>query len=118
MWSRWPMPLPARRSVSASSASSSLQACAMRDCSPRWAKSRGSTAPASSVFTASYDALGLEWDPATAGSADDLVPGLSVATVERSLRTAYSRQAAVRDGAFGGLLARVPAPVVVGVQPV
>ena len=75
------------------------------------------SAPLREVLTASYDALGLEWDPATAGSADDLVPGLSVAAVERSLRAAYSGQAAVRDGAFAGLLARVPAPVVVGAQP-
>ena len=75
------------------------------------------SAPLREVLTASYDALGLDWDPATAGSAEDLVPGLSVATVERSLRAAYSGHAAVRDGAFGELMALVPAPVVVRVQP-
>ncbi|MGW6172959.1 lipoate--protein ligase family protein [Arthrobacter sp. NPDC055138] len=75
------------------------------------------SAPLREVLTASYDALGLDWDPATAGSADDLVPGLDIGTVERSLRAAHAGHAAVRDGAFAELLARVPAPVVVGVQP-
>jgi len=35
-------------------------------------------------------ALGLEWDPATAGAAEDDVPGLSVATVERAVLDAYA----------------------------
>jgi len=39
-------------------------------------------------------ALGLDWDPATAGAAEDGVPGLSVAAVERAVIEAY-------DEAFG-----------------
>jgi octanoyl-[GcvH]:protein N-octanoyltransferase len=35
-------------------------------------------------------ALGLEWDPATAGAAEDEVPGLSVDDVERAVLDAYA----------------------------
>jgi octanoyl-[GcvH]:protein N-octanoyltransferase len=35
-------------------------------------------------------ALGLEWDPATAGAAEDEVPGLSVDEVERAVLDAYA----------------------------
>jgi lipoate-protein ligase A len=41
-------------------------------------------------------ALGLDWDPATAGAAEDDVPGLSVADVERAVLDAY----AARFGPF------------------
>ena len=34
-------------------------------------------------------ALGLEWDPATAGAAEDVVPGLTVDAVERAVLDAY-----------------------------
>jgi lipoate-protein ligase A len=34
-------------------------------------------------------ALGLEWDPATAGAAEDVVPGLTVDAVERTVLDAY-----------------------------
>jgi len=37
------------------------------------------------VLTDVYAALDLRWDPATAGAADDIRPGLSVATVEAAL---------------------------------
>jgi octanoyl-[GcvH]:protein N-octanoyltransferase len=47
-------------------------------------------------------ALGLEWDPATAGAAEDEVPGLSVEAVERAVLDAYAaRFGALVDG--GGL---------------
>jgi octanoyl-[GcvH]:protein N-octanoyltransferase len=47
-------------------------------------------------------ALGLEWDPATAGAAEDEVPGLSVDAVERAVLDAYAaRFGALVDG--GGL---------------
>jgi len=39
-------------------------------------------------------ALGLEWDPATAGAAEDDVPGLTADAVERAVLDAY-------DGEFG-----------------
>jgi hypothetical protein len=35
-------------------------------------------------------ALGLEWDPATAGAAEDEVPGLSIEDVERAVLGAYA----------------------------
>jgi hypothetical protein len=35
-------------------------------------------------------ALGLDWDPATAGAAEDEVPGLSVDEVERAVLDAYA----------------------------
>jgi octanoyl-[GcvH]:protein N-octanoyltransferase len=35
-------------------------------------------------------ALGLEWDPATAGAAEDEVPGLSVEAVEQAVLDAYA----------------------------
>jgi lipoate-protein ligase A len=38
-------------------------------------------------------ALGLSWDPATAGAAADEVPGLSVDDVERAVLDAYAAQA-------------------------
>jgi octanoyl-[GcvH]:protein N-octanoyltransferase len=41
-----------------------------------------------------YAALGLDWDPATAGAADDDVPGLGVDAVERAVLDAY----AAREG--------------------
>jgi hypothetical protein len=34
-------------------------------------------------------ALGLEWDPATAGAAEDVVPGLTVDAVERAVLDAH-----------------------------
>jgi octanoyl-[GcvH]:protein N-octanoyltransferase len=39
-------------------------------------------------------ALGLEWDPSTAGAAEDDVPGLTVDDVERALLDAYAAAAA------------------------
>jgi hypothetical protein len=68
------------------------------------------SAPLREVLTASYDALGLDWDPATAGAAEDLLPGLGVDSVERALRAAYAGYADVADGAFPDLLARLQVP--------
>jgi lipoate-protein ligase A len=46
-------------------------------------------------------ALGLEWDPATAGAAEDEVPGLTVDDVERAVLDAYTaRGDALHDGAL------------------
>jgi hypothetical protein len=41
------------------------------------------------VLTDVYAALDLAWDPATAGSVDDLRPGTTVADVERGIRKVY-----------------------------
>jgi len=47
-------------------------------------------------------ALGLEWDPATAGAAEDDVPGLTVDAVERAVLEAYAAAAGapLREGAL------------------
>jgi len=59
--------------------------------------------PIRDVLTASYGALGLEWDPATAGAANDLVPHLDVTTVEAAVVEAYRGYADVVDGDFRSL---------------
>jgi hypothetical protein len=47
-------------------------------------------------------ALGLDWDPATAGAAEDDVPGLSVDAVERAVLDAYAaRFGTLRPDALG-----------------
>ncbi|HET8880082.1 MAG TPA: lipoate--protein ligase family protein [Arthrobacter sp.] len=61
------------------------------------------SAPIRAVLEAGYAALGLAWDPATAGAADDLVPGLTVDAVEAAVLGAYGRYAALADGGFSSL---------------
>lgn len=51
--------------------------------------------PVRAVLTDVYDALGLPFDPSTAGAADDLVPGLTVDDVEQSLLAMYEAQGAL-----------------------
>jgi octanoyl-[GcvH]:protein N-octanoyltransferase len=47
-------------------------------------------------------ALGLPWDPATAGAAEDDVPGLTVDDVQRAVLAAYAaRGERLREGALG-----------------
>ncbi|WP_442961079.1 lipoate--protein ligase family protein [Pseudarthrobacter sp. J64] len=48
------------------------------------------SAPIREVLTQSYAALGLDWDPATAGAANDLVPGVDVGIVEQAVIDAYA----------------------------
>lgn len=60
--------------------------------------------PIREVLTASYSALGLEWDPATAGSVSDLVPHLDVGAVEEAVIDAYRGYADVVEGDFKDLL--------------
>jgi len=62
------------------------------------------SAPIRAVLAASYAALGLEWDPATAGAADDLVPGLDVDAVEAAVIAAYGRYAPLSYAEFSSLL--------------
>ena len=61
------------------------------------------SAPIRAVLEASYAALGLDWDPATAGAADDLVPGLDVDAVESAVISAYGRYASLRRAEFSSL---------------
>lgn len=49
------------------------------------------SAPIRAVLTDSYAALGLDWDPATAGAAEDLRPGLTVDDVEAAVLAAYAQ---------------------------
>ena len=49
------------------------------------------SAPIRHVLTDTYAALGLGWDPATAGAAEDLLPGLTVADVEGAVLAAYTQ---------------------------
>lgn len=62
------------------------------------------SAPIRAVLEASYAALGLEWDPATAGAVNDLVPHLDVDAIEAAVLGAYSRYAALGSGDFSSLL--------------
>jgi lipoate-protein ligase A len=56
--------------------------------------------PIRNVLTASYAALGLDWDPRTAGAVNDLVPHLDVAAVEAAVINTYSGYAQLSHGAF------------------
>ncbi|MER1996043.1 MAG: lipoate--protein ligase family protein [Arthrobacter sp.] len=54
------------------------------------------SAPLREVLTAAYSALGLDWDPATAGAAEDLLPGLTMEQAEAALLAGYSGYAGLR----------------------
>lgn len=51
------------------------------------------SAPIRGVLVDTYNALGLQWDPHTAGAAEDLVPGITVDAVEAAVLAAYARHA-------------------------
>lgn len=61
------------------------------------------SAPIRAVLEASYAALGLDWDPATAGAVDDLVPHLGVDAVEAAVLETYARYARLSYGDFAAL---------------
>ncbi|MDQ0820853.1 octanoyl-[GcvH]:protein N-octanoyltransferase [Arthrobacter sp. V4I6] len=61
------------------------------------------SAPIRAVLEASYAALGLAWDPATAGAVNDLVPQLDVDAIEAAVIGTYARYAQLGHGAFAGL---------------
>ncbi|WP_288025762.1 lipoate--protein ligase family protein [Arthrobacter sp.] len=50
-------------------------------------------APIREVLVDTYAALGLDWDPGTAGAAEDLVPGTTVDAVEAAVLSAYGSHA-------------------------
>lgn len=56
------------------------------------------SAPIREVLVDCYAALGLGWDPATAGGAADLVPGLTVDAVEDAILAAYATHAELLAG--------------------
>lgn len=61
------------------------------------------SAPIRAVLEASYAALGLDWDPATAGAVNDLVPDLDVDAVEAAVLDSYARYAQLSFGEFSSL---------------
>ncbi|SCB95484.1 hypothetical protein GA0061083_1778 [Pseudarthrobacter enclensis] len=61
------------------------------------------SAPIRKVLTDCYAALELDWDPATAGAADDLVPGLTVDAVTEALLDTYSGHAVLVPAPFSSL---------------
>ncbi len=61
------------------------------------------SAPIRAVLEASYAALGLDWDPATAGAVNDLVPHLDVAAIEASVLETYARYARLDYTDFAAL---------------
>ena len=61
------------------------------------------SAPIRKVLTDSYAALGLDWNPATAGAVDDLVPGVDVAAVESALLATYAGHAVLQSASFSSL---------------
>jgi hypothetical protein len=61
------------------------------------------SAPIRKVLTDTYAALGLDWDPATAGAVNDLVSGVDVAAVEDALLATYARHAALTTAPFSSL---------------
>lgn len=66
--------------------------------------------PLREVLVQAYDALGLEWDPATAGAADDLVSGIGVETVERAVLARYRADWEPEESGFRVLLDRTGRP--------
>lgn len=61
------------------------------------------SAPIRKVLTDSYAALGLDWDPATAGAVEDLVPGVDVQAVEDALLETYAGHATLEAATFSSL---------------
>ena len=61
------------------------------------------SAPIRKVLTDSYAALGLEWDPATAGAVDDLVPGVNVEAVVDAVLQTYAGHATLETASFSSL---------------
>ena len=66
--------------------------------------------PLREVLVQAYDALGLEWDPATAGAADDLVPGIRMEAVERAVLARYRADWEPEESGFRVLLDRTGRP--------
>ncbi|EMY35299.1 hypothetical protein D477_005406 [Arthrobacter crystallopoietes BAB-32] len=66
------------------------------------------SAPLREVLVQSYDALGLEWDPRTAGAADDLISGVDVAAVEQAVLKAYMDYWQPEESEFRSLVEIVP----------
>ncbi|NKX50818.1 lipoate--protein ligase family protein, partial [Arthrobacter deserti] len=66
-------------------------------------------APLRQVLTESYAALGLDWDPATAGAADDLLASRDIAAVGAAVHRAYADYTQLQECPMDELLGQVPA---------
>lgn len=65
--------------------------------------------PIRAVLVDVYRALGLDWDPSTAGAAADAVPGITVESYAQRLRRAYGvAHGSVQDRSWSDLLGAVP----------
>lgn len=58
------------------------------------------------VLTAVYESLGLPWNPASAGAAEDAVPGLTCEAVAQALRAALQRRRRLVAAEFSPALLR------------
>ncbi|MDP5226128.1 MULTISPECIES: lipoate--protein ligase family protein [Arthrobacter] len=59
--------------------------------------------PIRNVLTAAYEALGLEWSPATAGAVQDLVPHVTVEDVMGSVVARYSQEVPLAHASFDAM---------------
>ncbi|GAA1806050.1 lipoate--protein ligase family protein [Nesterenkonia flava] len=57
--------------------------------------------PIRRVLTKAYEAMGLEWDPLTAGAASDLTPEITVDQLEAAVLEVYSRHWSLTEGTPG-----------------
>ncbi|MGO1523075.1 MAG: lipoate--protein ligase family protein, partial [Nesterenkonia sp.] len=60
-------------------------------------------APIRRVLMGAYEAMGLEWDPLTAGAAEDLSPGVTVEAVEQAILDTYAMYWDLRSTIIGPL---------------
>ncbi|HEY8294912.1 MAG TPA: lipoate--protein ligase family protein [Micrococcaceae bacterium] len=61
------------------------------------------SAPLRAVLTDCYTALGLDWNPATAGAADDVRPGVRVEDVAEAVLAEYAQERPLTRGSFEAL---------------
>lgn len=65
--------------------------------------------PIRAVLVDVYRALGLDWDPATAGAATDAVPGITVDSYADRLRAGYAAaHGSLRDRSWADLTGAIP----------
>lgn len=64
-------------------------------------------APIRRVLVDTYAAMGLEWDPLSAGAAEDLNPGVSVESVEEAILNTYAQHWNLTAGTPAALAAGV-----------
>lgn len=73
-------------------------------------------APIRRVLLEAYAAMGLEWDPLTAGAAEDLNPAVTVETVEQAVLDAYAQHWSLSFGTPAALSVPSAGPAGSGVR--